>query len=136
MWNCGFSFRLLVRGSTQILFIRTWTIVKKYIWPKSCHNPPKQFFSEVRMRSCTEADKLKCGVSKLLDIYPAMRQLLEDLDFKSTLPLQTASSQARFEVLDLLLTAPSSAEDVRKLMATMRKAMRLHKRAYQDDVLT
>ena len=70
---------------------------QQWHWPASCHNPPR-CFSEARMRSCSDSDenKLKCGASEFLDMYPIFEHMVQTWDLKAVMEAEVASLLSMF----------------------------------------
>ena len=86
------------------------------------------------MRSCNDSDenKLKCGASEFLDMYPIFEHMVETWCLKAAMEAEVVSLLSMFRVLDKLL-APSA--DPSRLLRAMRRSMRLHMKACSGNVL-
>jgi hypothetical protein len=115
------------REKTHIWFGDLDEFMKGFTWPRCCRNVPKDCFNQARACACNEANTFKCGDSEFLDMYLVFRFFVKSTNsFSTAMPVQTASLEAMFRVLDLLLLGSASRQDSRRLERAMLSAMRLH----------
>ena len=118
---------------TKDFFKNVSELFSKWRWPTCVHNPPRDCFNDACMKSCTKSDdKLKCGASELIDLYPVFDCMVEVFGLKLILEPQVASLRTMFKVLDRLLAPRTNSQ---ALLQCMRCAMSLYKRAYPENPL-